>query len=597
MAWIPEEKLDEIRNQASIVSVISQYVNLKKAGISYKGLCPFHSEKTPSFVVSEAKRIYHCFGCGKGGNVFTFLQDYLRLSFPDVVRQLAHELSISLPEYVRDKGEKGTKEKKELFYRMNKLALLYFKEQLSKSKRANDFLKKREIKPETTALYHLGYAPPGWQNLHDFFKKRGFSEGHLLELGVTVNRENRTDSYDRFRDRIVFPLIDLSQRVVGFGGRGLDEKTTPKYLNSIESPIYHKGRELYGLFQAFRKGGKLSQSGVIIVEGYFDCLLLYQSGFKNVVATMGTALSRDHLELLKRFTDQFYLCFDGDEAGRQASEKSLLQFLEAGILPKIIECPHGMDPDDYVRKQPKEAFVEKIKKSQFLVDFVMDRVIFRSANLVSSKARVIGEMVPYVKKIADPIEQEGVVQRLSDKLQIDEKWIRQALKTIPGLKSDLRSEGWKHEMRFERSGIEVELIEFFAIFPAWLVEATQEKILDLFTDLEVKQMALEMISQFQKTKQIDFPSVVEKIKSPELRERFVKGVLQKESQGCSEKEWREIYEACIKRLWKNYLAGQEKQLLEEIKAIEVLTDEDDKRNELLSRYQKLVKQKQQFIKS
>ncbi len=597
MAWIPEEKLDEVRNQASVVSIISQYVNLKKAGINYKGLCPFHSEKTPSFVVSEAKKIYHCFGCGKGGNVFTFLQDHARLSFPEAVRKLASELRISLPEYAPREGERGAKEKKGLFYQINKLALLYFKDQLSKSERANNFLKKRGIKSETMALYHLGYAPPGWQNLYDFLKKRGFLDAHLLEIGLAVSRQSGGGSYDRFRDRIIFPLIDLSQRIIGFGGRSLEEGALPKYLNSCDSPVYHKGRELYGLFQAFRKGGGLSQSGVMIVEGYFDCLLLSQSGFKNVVATMGTALSKDHLDLLKRFTDRFYLFFDGDEAGRQASEKSLSLFLEAGILPKIIECPQGMDPDDTVRQETKEGLLEKIKKSQSLVDFVMDRVIFRSENLVSSKARVIADMVPYLKKISDSLEREGVIQRLSDRLKIDEKWIRQPVGVIHGVQKSLGSEGWEGEMRFERSGIEVELLELFALFPDWLWEANQEKILDLFTDLEVKQIALEMISQYRKMQQIDFPSIIEKIKSRELSERFIKGVLQKENQESSQKEWRQIYEACVKRLWKNYLEGQEKQLLQEIKATEVLTDADNRRNELLSRYQKLVKQKQQFIKS
>lgn len=601
MGWIPEEKLEEIKNQASIVSVISQYVNLKKAGINYKGLCPFHSERTPSFVVSEAKRIYHCFGCGKGGNVFTFLQDHARLSFPEAVQKLASELRILLPSFPRDKEQKQTKEKKELLYKINKLALMFFKEQLLKSSRAAGFLKKRGVTPETISLFHLGYAPAGWQALSDFLKRKSISEKHLLEIGLIVERSSGRGYYDRFRDRIIFPLLDLSQRVIGFGGRSLDEEVTPKYLNSIESPIYHKGRELYGLFQVLRKSGSFSERGVIIVEGYFDCILLSQSGFKNVVATMGTALSKEHLGLLKRFTDRFYLFFDGDEAGKEASERSLSLFLEAGIFPKIVECPPGIDPDDVVRNKPREFLIEKIKKSRSLIDFVTDRVIGRSENLVSSRSKVVHEMIPYLKKISVPIEREGWVKRLSDRLQIDEKWVWKPLEEEvrggfaepPGLKR----QSLDSEMRFEQAGVEVELLEFFALFPIWLSGIELEKILDLLSDLEVKQIALEMMSQFRQSQAIDFPSLIEKIGSSELKERFVKGVLQKENQGRSEQEWRQIYEACLKRLRKNHLEIQQRRLLEDIRAIEMAGGPEQERNDLLNRYQRLVKQKQQFTKS
>ena len=590
---IPQEKLDEIRDQASIVSVISQYVDLKKVGINYKGLCPFHSERTPSFIVSEAKKIYHCFGCGKGGNVFTFLQDHARLSFPEAVRKLAAELRISLPEYHRGKEEKKTKEKKDILYKINKAALLFFKEQLSKNKRGVDFLKKRGVVSETLSLFHLGYAPAGWHTLFDFLKKRGFSEKDLLEVGLIVEREGGRGFYDRFRDRIIFPLLDMSQRVIGFGGRSLSDDVSPKYLNSIESPVYHKGRELYGLFQALRKGGSLSESGILIVEGYFDCLLLFQNGFKHVVALMGTALSREHLELLKRFTDRFYLFFDGDEAGKQASERSLLLFLEAEILPKIVECPEGIDPDDFVRNQSSAALFEKIKRSRLLTDFVTDRVMGRLQNVGASKARVAEEMTPYLKRISNPIEKQEFIRRLSDRLHIDEKWIQ---KSLEGGVGEGKKRSMESEMRFEKWGVEIELLEFFALFPAWLVAAHQEKILDLFSDLEVKQIALEMMSQSQQNQRIDFPSLIEKIASIELKERFVKGVLQKENQGRPEKEWRQIYEACLKRVLKNHLEVQERQLLDEIRAMESQGSEDG-RNELLNRYQHLVKRKQELSRA
>ncbi|OGP03025.1 MAG: DNA primase [Deltaproteobacteria bacterium GWA2_38_16] len=582
MLSIPEDKINEVRDRASIVSIISHYVNLKKAGINYKGLCPFHSEKTPSFVVSEAKKIYHCFGCGKGGNVFTFLMEHAKLSFPETVQKLALDLGIYLPQKPLTGHQQETKQKKELFYKLNKSALFFFEAQLKKNQRACAFLKKRGMSLQTIEKYHLGYAPNSWDELFKFFKSKGVSSKDMSEIGLA-----------RFRDRIIFPLFDLSQRVLGFGGRSLEESSPPKYLNSSESLIYNKGEELYGLSSALSEIGK---KGVILVEGYFDCLTLHQAGFKNAVATMGTALTPRHVEILKRFTDQFYVLFDGDDAGKQAAERSLPIFLQKGILPKIIELDQAKDPDEYLQKMGKEKFPQKIKSASSLLTFVQERIISRSQNLSSYKTKVIEAMSLYLKDISG-IEQEEAIKKLADRLQIEEKWILKSLQE--GGIQDQKKGNWKEALSSEYSAIELELIEFFVLFPLWLAQIQSQKVLDLLENLEIKDVFLALINQYAQKQTIDFSLVLEKIESLRLRDRLTRGVLEKENQGRSEQEWKSIYEECMKRLQKKYLENMEKQLLSQIQALEKSgekseIDQEVLKKDLLRQYQNVVKQKMGF---
>ncbi|MBI3018184.1 MAG: DNA primase, partial [Deltaproteobacteria bacterium] len=407
MSIVSEEKIAEVRNRISIVSVLSRHVTLKKAGINFRGLCPFHSEKSPSFVVSEAKKIYHCFGCGKGGNVFTFLMEIGGLSFPEALRKCAQEVGVVIPEAPLTTFQKETRQTKEHFYKINKYALLFFKEELQKNKKALDFFKKRGLTIETLNKYHLGYAPAQRHPLLDFLKRKGILEKDAGALGL-----------DRFRDRILFPLFDLNQRVLGFGGRGLDAEAVPKYLNSPESLIYKKGEALYGLSSAI---SAISKSGAIVVEGYFDCLAMHQVGFQNAVAPMGTALTAHQVEILKRFTDRFYIFFDHDAAGEQASERSLDIFLQAGIVPKVIQLAAEKDPDEFIQlhgKQSYELLIQKIKSAVSLLEFVMHRILVRCQDLPLQKTKVIEEMIPYLKQLPSDLEREEMIKKLSDQLQV-----------------------------------------------------------------------------------------------------------------------------------------------------------------------------------
>ena len=591
MAFIPEDKISEIRDRISIVSIISQYVHLKKSGVNYTALCPFHSEKTSSFIVSEAKRIYHCFGCGKGGNVFTFLMDHAGLSFQEAVIKLAGDLGISIPEPKSFPQQKELRDKKALLYKLNKVALAFFKEELKKNKKAQNFLKERGLSPETISRYHLGFAPDGWEGLSHYFKKKGSFEKHLIELGLIIQKDSRQRFYDRFRNRIIFPLISLSQRVLGFGGRALSDDEMPKYLNSVESQIYKKGEELYGLFQAIRGGGKnLNEGGIIIVEGYFDCLLLSQAGFKNVAATMGTALTKRHIDVLRRFTDRFYLAFDGDTAGAEATERSFTFFVEAGLVPKVIEFPPDKDPDDFIRTYSKEEFQNRIHSAQSLIDFSIHRKITRLGHSFSSKSKIIDELIPFLASIPKELDREEMVKKVSEGLSVDEKWVLKPLSDYLG--ANQQKGAWQKKLYQEYSSYELELIEFFILFPKWLEEVSEQKIVDLFGDLEVKELLLELMSQYQQNQTVNLPSLLDKMKSEELKSALLRGVLDKEGQNWENFQWRNAYEGSLKKLKRNHLEEVERELLREIKQCEEKEGLETEKIELLNRYQDVVRQKQ-----
>ena len=582
MAIISEEKIAEVRDRSNIVGVLSRYVTLKKAGINFRGLCPFHSEKTPSFVVSEAKKIYHCFGCGKGGNVFTFLMEIGGLSFPEALRKCAQEAGVVIPEVPLTSFQKETKQTKEQFYKINKYALFFFKEELQKNKNAFNFFKKRGLTAEVIHSYHLGYAPPQKQALLAFLKRKGISEKDIATLGL-----------DRFRDRILFPLFDLNQRVLGFGGRALNAETMPKYLNSPESLIYKKGEALYGLSSAI---SALSKSGVIIVEGYFDCLSMHQIGFQNTVAPMGTALTLHQVEVLKRFTDRFYIFFDHDTAGEQASERSLEIFLHGGIVPKIIQLTAQKDPDEFIQTHGKQSYgflTQKINEAMSLLEFVMQRILVRCQDLPLQKTKVIEAMIPYLKQVPSDLERQEVVKKISDQLQVDEKWILKPLRQAYSSNTPSASL-WKQQMREEEYGVELEVLEFFILFPQWIGKALEEKILDLFADLEIKELILEVVEAFEHKKSVDFSLWVEKIRNSHLKQRFIQGVLEKENQNRTAEEWWTNYQDCVKRLRKKNIERLEKDLLSQIKALEKEPLQEQEKLALLDRYQKLVKQKQQY---
>ncbi len=424
---IPESKIEEVRTSASVVDVVSEFVQLRKRGKNYIGLCPFHNEKTPSFTVSEEKQIFHCFGCHTGGNVFKFLMEFQKISFVESVQQLAEQLGITIDYEQTGYSEQQTEQ--EIYYDINTETAKYFSNLLlndDEGKFAREYFQKRNIKTQTMRTFGLGYALRGWENFINFSKEKGFDEDKIVALGlVGRNKEGRV--YDKFSGRIIFPIFSPNGRVVAFAGRILDDKEkSAKYLNSPESLVYIKGRTLYGLSHAKDDIRKLDKA--ILVEGYMDLISLYQNGAKNVVAVSGTALTDDQVQLLSRYTKNVVLLFDSDTAGIKASMRSIELLLKRDMEVKIVSLPEGEDPDSFVNKYGKDEFDELIKKAENFLEY--QTRYFDSLGKFddpATAAEAIRELVKPVALINDELKRTLLLKNIAKKFNIREKLLESEL--------------------------------------------------------------------------------------------------------------------------------------------------------------------------
>lgn len=410
---------EEIKKTADIVEVIGQYVELKKRGQNHIGLCPFHSERSPSFTVNQSKQIYHCFGCGRGGDVFSFWMEYHNLTFPQSLKDLAERYNVALPRQTNLPAERKKTELKEILSKINRLAGNYFHEILLSSpegRPGRDYLSSRHITGETISTFKLGYAPSRWDGLAKQLKSKGIPLKIAERAGLMVSRKDG-DYYDRFRGRIIFPIFDLNQQIIGFGGRILDD-SLPKYINSPETPLYHKGSSLYGLDSAFRK---IREAGLaILVEGYMDVLALRQHGISNVVATLGTALTSDQTRKLKGYTKNVVVLFDPDEAGREAALKSFPLFLKEGISAKVLVLPGGEDPDSFVNGHGPEAFQQLLEEAKPIFDFYLDQALANVATGVDGQIQILHDVLPIFIELDEGATRLLYVQKFAEKSDIDE---------------------------------------------------------------------------------------------------------------------------------------------------------------------------------
>ncbi len=408
---IPPEFIDDLLTRVDVVDIVNQRVPLRRAGGEYKACCPFHDEKTPSFTVSPSKQFYHCFGCGAHGSALGFLMEYDRLSFPEAVEELATSVGLELPNEIA--FQQGP-DNRPLYQLMDKAADFYTEQlrQHPQSPGATDYLKQRGLSGEICQTYRIGFAPPGWNNLMQALGSSGESLRQLETAGLISS--NNGKQYDRFRDRIMFPIHDSRGRVVGFGGRVMGDDS-PKYLNSPETPIFHKGKELYGLYEA-RKALKDLPS-LLVVEGYMDVVALAQFGIQNVVATLGTATTTDHLEKLFRSAPQVIFCFDGDRAGKDAAWKALetcLPLLRDGRQASFLFLPDGEDPDSQVRKQGKEAFLAQMEQSLPLSEFLFNKLAEQvDMTTLDGRARLVTLATPFINKLPQGVFRDMLNQQLA----------------------------------------------------------------------------------------------------------------------------------------------------------------------------------------
>jgi len=424
---ISQQVLDEVLDRTDIVELIASYIPLKRAGRNFKALCPFHNEKTPSFVVSPDKQIYHCFGCSEGGNAFNFLMKHERLEFMEAVEMLAEKAGIQLP---RQNEPSVPKSETTKMYSANQLASGFYHYslfQMEYGKQAASYLQKRGVKSETLKELKIGYAPNSWDALIKHASTKGSSKEALEKAGLILPGKQGSH-YDRFRNRIVFPIFNVKGSVIGFGARVLDE-SLPKYINSPETDIFNKSKHLYGL--NFAVEHIKSKDAAIIVEGYLDFLTLYQAGIRNVVAPLGTSLTTGHVRLLKRYSKNVIMVFDSDQAGEHATLRGLDILVAEGMNVKVMRLPEGYDPDSFVGEKGAEEFMKKADEAKGLFEYKLDLLVSRfGLDTSEAKVGISAEILPTVAKVGNAVLKSEYIRRLAERLKLSENAIWTELKKV-----------------------------------------------------------------------------------------------------------------------------------------------------------------------
>jgi DNA primase len=551
---IPEEKIEDIRNSADIVDIISTYVQLKKRGKNFVGLCPFHQEKTPSFTVSEEKQIFHCFGCATGGNVFKFLMEYKSISFVEAVQEIAEELGITLDYEENINFEKQTEQ--EILYDINVQAARYFSDNLLKNKYgeiAVKYLKDRKVKTQTQRAFGIGYALPAWDDFIEYAEKNKISLEKANLLGL-VDKKDEGGYYDKFRNRIIFPIFSPNGRVIGFGGRTLEDRTDiAKYLNSPESPIYLKRRSLYGLFQSKEEIRRLDKA--ILVEGYMDLIALYQNGVKNVVASSGTSLTEEQVQLLSRFTKNIIVLFDSDTAGQKASLRSIEILLKQDFDVKVISLPAGEDPDSFINNYGTEEFEEQILKAKNFLEYQISQ--FEEQGLLEDPAKqteAIRELVKSAALVTDELKRNLLLKSISRKFNLREKLIESELNKFLFQSRDKQERIERNLQKLPQKGknisegktastgrvnpLEEELI--------WLLFKGNEQIIENIFDhimpedienLKLRHLA-EIVYESYKKNVVSPAALIDKIENEGARNYIITSTLNEEP--ISNKKWEDI---------------------------------------------------------
>ncbi|HJU91697.1 MAG TPA: DNA primase [Pyrinomonadaceae bacterium] len=416
----PQTFIDDLKRQADIVRVVQDYVQLKKKGANWMACCPFHKEKTPSFSVSPAKEIFYCFGCHKGGSVFNFVMEIERVPFPEAIKIVADKIGMPLPKMVDDSRFEARRQEADIVIQLNSWAMEWWQQQLESSNEgriARDYLKEREISQETQTAFRLGYAPDSWDALSVFLRNKGATQEHIDRSGLVAKKEDGSRSYDRFRGRLMFPVLDAQGRPIAFGGRTLKGEDA-KYINSPETAAYVKGRNLFGL--NLTRDEIRRQGFAILVEGFLDLIVPYQFGVRNVVASLGTALTPDQVKLLSRFARKVVVNYDGDRAGIQAAKKSIEILLAEDLEVKLLVLPDNADPDEYIRKFGVSEYQRQRAQAQPHIQFIIESAL-RDRNLhrPAEKAEAVEEVLPYIRAVKSRIQKREYFDMAMDALGID----------------------------------------------------------------------------------------------------------------------------------------------------------------------------------
>lgn len=551
---IPEEKVREISERLSIVEVVSDYVELRRSGSNYLGLCPFHGEKTPSFNVNPAREIFHCFGCGAGGNIFSFVMKIDGLSFPEAVKLLARKAGVEIEDRQLTPAEKQAQSERQTFQRINDLVAGFYRDILLKSPEgaaARKYLEDRSASGEIAEAYGIGFASDRRDAVAQHLKANGISLEMAAKLGII--RRNDSGWYDLFRNRLIFPIRDIKGNVIAFAGRVLDN-SLPKYINSPESPLYHKSSVLFGIDLAIPS--VRTENSIIIVEGYFDHLALYKAGVRNVVATCGTALTASHTGLIKRHAAKVYMLFDGDAAGRKATIRSMELFLEQRLPAYVITLPAGDDPDSFLASNPVEAFRLSQQKARPAFEYFVRSLINETpADNVDNKVRLIDEIAPRFRKIADAVERDLYEKEICRLIGVTNHAFRKRLggmNITPGdLVGDKPSTMLKGDSRQET------LLALIGRYPEARQQVLSAGVEQLFDGnyLELARLMLDALATSQDPQVLSL--LMEQIENQEVK--IILSKLLVSDEHMADIDWRQAYEHCQR--------GREKKALGSIKEI------------------------------
>jgi DNA primase len=585
---ISQDKIAEIRHRASIVEVISDHVTLKKAGRNHMGLCPFHAEKTPSFTVSEEKGIYHCFGCQSGGSVFHFLMNYDHLSFPEAVERVARRYGIAVEHQGGGRGvqENGEREK---LYRVNERAALNYQKILfaPEGLKALEYLKRRGVDEATARKFMLGYAPQTGSSLFKLFTQENISTQDACRLGL-ISQRGSQKFYEKFFARVIFPIVSPAGKVIAFGGRVLDQ-SLPKYLNSSETPLFHKGSTLYGLYQA--KDGIRQADRVVVVEGYLDVIALAQHNLSYAVATLGTALTTDHLRVLSRYTKNIIALFDGDDAGRRAAARSFEIFLEAGLFGRAAFLPKGEDPDSFVRSQGKAALEAVLNQAVPLADYYFSWLEQRYGKSLEGKSQIAGEVSRILAKVTNAFEADLLARRAVDILGIREEVLRRA-KATPATRAALGSAPSAAPVAGTQSREDIaerSLVSLMLRLPAALEGVARKPEIREWFGPKWRRVVDDVTAQWQQRKTVDVSRLIESL-PPELASDIAALSLEREE--LTDAECARMVEDCLSHLRRKHVEGMKRDLRLAIRTAEEQKDEKAKRERTLEWQDLVLKERQ-----
>ncbi|NQV13037.1 MAG: DNA primase [Parcubacteria group bacterium] len=586
---------EDIKDRLDIAELIQEYIPLKKVGGNFKACCPFHNEKTPSFMVSADKQIWHCFGCSKGGDIFAFVMEMEGLEFVDALKMLARKAGVQL----RAPANPEQQSKRSKLLEILELTTEFFHQSLLKSKAgqaARDYLTKRKVSTESIQSFRLGFSPELWDALSNFLHKKGFQDQDILDAGLIIKRENKSGFYDRFRNRLMFPIADGQGNIIGFGGRIMpssQEKEMAKYINSPQTSVYDKSRVLYGLDKA--KGEMRRLDYAVIVEGYTDVITSHQAGVKNVVSSSGTALTLGQINLIKRYTNNIILAFDMDLAGNEAAKRGIDIALAQGLNVKVAVMPEGMDPDDYIKKDVK-LWQKTLKEAKAIMEFYFETTFQGlDPNKVEDKKKATAVLIPVIANIADEVEKAHYIQKLAQRLSVAEEILYDYLQKI---RSPLPHQSNQPESsipateKSENELFSTQLLSFVFNFPACLEKVT--------TAIDTKyihpslQEVYEGLKKYYNKQQsdFDFTEFLKKLQSENSQAAeqaaVVELYLQKDllPEDFSAKDKEAEAEQLINNLQKSWLQHQMQRVQTEIKNAE---EEKDKKllEKLTAKFNKL----------